>query len=597
MFARKIRPSRVAPALLILPALIVLLSCGDDDGPSRDAGTDADAGDAEAPIDAGPAMLPADWSDDVRAPVAEDVNDDPSIVEVNIEARVATVEYTPGVTTDVWTYNGSIPGPTIEANVGDTVIVHLTNSLPQETITHWHGLEVPAVMDGSHISQAAIAPGETFTYEFEVLTAAMYWYHPHFRSNEQVEKGLYGLLIVRDPEEDAALGIPENEIALALDDVLLDDSGQVADPFPADPVERAAMQINGREGNTFLVNGKVMPTLRVVSGIPVRMRLVDAANVRFFRVSIPGHTFHRIGTDAGLRSRATSHEPIGQVPRPGVEGETMSDPNEELGILLTPGERADVVFTPVGEPGDEMFLEWHDFRRGLHRLFRQPDDSIGMEHDHSDGKRAPVQIMRILFVDGGNSTDTVWEPPDTLREITAIPPPDAAVPPLTITLGHGMPDSATGDVMFFASLVDGMPKPFAMLGPDEGLEATVGETRMWEVSNLTMGHHNFHPHGFFFQPVEIEYVDMDNPENNRVVPFDVLENRDTIRIPARPGAMGRSRTILRLVTRFDDTGREGQVEAFGKSPTATSSGGWLAHCHILEHAGRGMMTFLNLREP
>ena len=74
---------------------------------------------------------------------------------------------------------------------------------------------------------------------------------------------------------------------------------------------------------------------------------------------------------------------------------------------------------------------------------------------------------------------------------------------------------------------------------------------------------------------------------------ELLENKDTIRVPARLGAKGTSKTIVRLAVRFDPTGREG-IEAYGKTPGETA-GGWIAHCHILEHAARGMTTFLNLR--
>jgi FtsP/CotA-like multicopper oxidase with cupredoxin domain len=85
-------------------------------------------------------------------------------------------------------------------------------------------------------------------------------------------------------------------------------------------------------------------------------------------------------------------------------------------------------------------------------------------------------------------------------------------------------------------MIDGMPQPFDVLTPEDALHARVGETRIWEITNMTGGMHNFHPHGFFFQPLEIEYVDQDHPERNRVVDaWPVLENKDTMRIPARRG--------------------------------------------------------------
>lgn len=93
---------------------------------------------------------------------AEDLNPDPTVVEVELIASVEQVKFGKSQWTDVWTYNGSTPGPTIEANIGDTIVVHFYNLLPEETTVHWHGVEVPANMDGSHIAQTPSHPADTF---------------------------------------------------------------------------------------------------------------------------------------------------------------------------------------------------------------------------------------------------------------------------------------------------------------------------------------------------------------------------------------------------------------------------------------------------
>ena len=85
-----------------------------------------------------------------------------------------------------------------------------------------------------------------------------------------------------------------------------------------------------------------------------------------------------------------------------------------------------------------------------------------------------------------------------------------------------------------------------------------------------------------------------NPENNYTIPAEYLEDKDTIILPARPGARGTSRTITRLAAHFTDEGREGQVTASGKVPTDTTSGGWVYHCHLLEHSYKGMISFLQV---
>ncbi len=251
------------------------------------------------------------WNGGIQPEAAYDVNPDPDIVEVYIVAYERNIRFGKGMgKTRVWTYNGGIPGPTINANVGDTLIVHFFNFLPEPSTIHWHGLELPANMDGSHIAQNPVAPGGYFRYEFDLLRASTFWYHPHVRSNEQVEKGLYGGLVVHDPETNAELGLPERESLLILDDVLLDENGQVAEPFPSDPLENAVTQANGREGNVLLVNGRAFASGKLEAGEPHRLRLLNASNTRFMRVSIPGHRLWRIGGDAGLLENPIEVLPI-----------------------------------------------------------------------------------------------------------------------------------------------------------------------------------------------------------------------------------------------------------------------------------------------
>ena len=81
-------------------------------------------------------LQPAGWDDQFKLSEAVDVNDDPHIVEITLEARVDTVTIAPGVDIDAWTYNGTIPGPLIRARVGDRVIVHYTNNLPRPSTVH-----------------------------------------------------------------------------------------------------------------------------------------------------------------------------------------------------------------------------------------------------------------------------------------------------------------------------------------------------------------------------------------------------------------------------------------------------------------------------
>lgn len=531
-------------------------------------------------------------------PTATDTDPDPDVVRVALTAAETTTRFERGTKTRVWAYNGSVPGPTIRAKVGDRLVVRFCNDLPPlapdgtgagPTTIHWHGVENVADMDGSDISQPGVPVGGCFTYDFPLLDAATFWYHAHIRTDVAVEQGLQGTLVVSDPAEDARLGLPEAGVVV-LDDVRLDGDGQIAPPRPADPLARTKTLLDGREGDLLLANGRSGQVVNVKLGEPLRLRLVNSANARFMRVSVPGQDVYRIGGDAGLLAAPERVTPVATVPDPDNPGATMSDPDLGSGLLLVPAERAEILLTPRGRPGDLVPVEWHDYPRGRHAPFYKPDGTIGFEDDPADG-RAPAEPLFWLRLTGAPSHASPL-PPAVLRPVEAIERTGAE--PLLSTFGHGPPTPA-GNVTFFAQTKNGAPLPFPAVTPEDAQDVSVGDVRVWEITNLSGSDHPFHAHGFFFQPLEIEYVDLDNPANNKVVPFDAVENKDTIRLPGRPGAAMRSRTILRAVTRFDDTGREGQVSAFGKTPSAGHSGGWLFHCHINEHSAEGMKSFIEVR--
>ena len=555
----------------------------------------------------------------------EDLNDDPDVVEVELVAKESLVTYRGEIPTQVYTYNGSIPGPLIKGKVGDTLIVHFYNELPEETTVHWHGVELPANMDGANIAQRAVPPGGYFRYEFKLLRPSLYWFHPHIRGNEQVERGLYGTLLVEDEYETKKLKLPKKQMVLVLDDIELDESGKITEAFPADPLLNAAVQVNGREGNHLLVNGAIEPDFKLTRGKAYRLRLVNTSNSRFMRIDIAGQRLWRIGGDSGLLEAPIEVAPIGQVPVPGdhmdgmdMDGmntgvgmgaggmapnmddgdashSMMSDPDPDKGVILTPGERADIVFVPTGDE-DQLVMKWHDFPRGRHSTAYNDAGKIMLGHLHNDGQQPPKTLATFTLKGkkkGHQKKADVkyWEPPASLREIAAVDVSNAET--LPVTMGHSMPD-AEGNVTFFVTMIDGVPYPFERVTAELAPKATTGETRIIEIANMTGGFHNFHIHGFVFQLIETQFVDMDDPENNYTVPAPYLEEKDTIILPGRPGAMGRSRSITRLAMHLDDTGREGQIVAFGKSPSDRHSGGWLYHCHILEHADRGMASFLQI---
>src|SRR5262249_41561162 len=157
----------------------------------------------------------------------------------------------PGERVQAWTYNGGIPGPLIRLHVGDRLIVHFSNHLPEPTTVHWHGIRVPFSMDGvpDH-SQPAVVPGESFTYDFVADDPGLFWLHPHVMSAAQVGFGLYGGVLVEDPRDGVGIDDP---LVLVLSDIGLDADGHSLEaPDSGGP----AGMVFGHEGNRVLVNGR-----------------------------------------------------------------------------------------------------------------------------------------------------------------------------------------------------------------------------------------------------------------------------------------------------------------------------------------------------
>jgi bilirubin oxidase len=195
----------------------------------------------------------------------------------------------PGSMTNTFAVNGNYLGPTLEWNKGDSVNIEINNLLGEETSLHWHGLHIPAAMDGG--PETVIAAGNSFTSSFRVMNpAATYWYHPHIHMNTeaQVRKGMAGLIIVRDTQE-AALNLPRN---YGFDDfpiLLQDRSYDASNQFLVNTL-----------GDSMLVNGTARPYLNV-PGQMVRLRILNGSAARVYKLGFSDNrTFYVIGSDGGL---------------------------------------------------------------------------------------------------------------------------------------------------------------------------------------------------------------------------------------------------------------------------------------------------------
>ena len=417
---------------------------------------------------------PEGWADELALNIPRDLNPDPDVVEIELEARVADIEFLDGYPTPAWTYGGTVPGPLIRAKVGDRVIVHFRNELPEATSIHWHGLRVPNEMDGvPGVTQDPVMTGGSFRYEFTVDDAGTYWYHPHINSAAQVGWGMYGPIVVEDPEDDEAFG---DDVVLVLSDIGLTDVGEF---LPADTGGEFG-DLFGREGTVVLVNGKVLPTLKVRKGKQQRWRIINAARARYYNVRMPGHTLVRLGGDNGLAERA----------------------EETYNVIVVPGERADVVFTPNDEPGTISTLQWVPVDRGFSSMFNRPR----------------VDMMHIETVDE--------------RPVTPAPLPHdlRVIEPIDISNAEERTLDLTIDTDFNNQVVMGINGiPYWNVVP---LEAAVGETHVWHLVNDTSFAHPFHLHGYFFQVLDDERV----PEWKDTV--DVPANTDlqiAVHFEGRPG--------------------------------------------------------------
>jgi len=392
-------------------------------------------------------LQPAGWKDGVALTEVVDRNSDPHIVEIDLEARVSSLEVVDGVRTDVWTYNGGLPGPLIRANVGDRLIVHFTNKLPDPTTVHWHGVRVPIEMDGvPGASQPEVRPGESFTYDFVLPDAGLFWYHPHVMSAAQVGFGLYGALLVDDPREDVHVA---DDLVLVLSDIGIDETtGAQHSPDSGGKLGT----LFGREGNYPLVNGRPFSphlTIPFRDGALQRWRIVNTAKSRFFNLVLG------------------SSQPFMLI---GVDGGRLEYSVEQDQLVIAPGERVDVLVAPRSEGDAPLVLQSFPFNRGFGSIeFRTVDDLV-------------------TFV-----------PSKTMPSI-----PPAPLPKLQSAIS---PMSPTGAVPIDLELVaNNSLGTFSIQGgplsKSNSIHAALGETQLWTITNHAVWAHPIHIHGFFFQVVD-----------------------------------------------------------------------------------------------
>jgi FtsP/CotA-like multicopper oxidase with cupredoxin domain len=225
--------------------------------------------------------------------------------------------------TDVWAYNGAVPGPTLRVRQAEPVRIVVENQLSQDTTVHWHGIRLPNAMDGvPGLTQRPIRSGEGFAYEFTPPDAGTFWYHSHANSLEQLGRGLAGAFIVEEPEPIAV----DRDIVWMLSDWRLTPDGQIAPSF-GNAMDAA---MSGHIGNVVTLNGSVPGDQPVKAGERLRLRLVNGALARMMALRFEGHRPTIVAIDG---QPCDPHEPDGGR------------------LLLGPAMRFDVVLDMQGAPG------------------------------------------------------------------------------------------------------------------------------------------------------------------------------------------------------------------------------------------------------
>ncbi|MDQ3023411.1 MAG: multicopper oxidase family protein [bacterium] len=461
-----------------------------------------------------------------------DVNPDPRIVEFDLVALESQVELQDGTRTTVWTYNGMLPGPLIEANAGDQVVVRFLNLLPEPTTIHWHGVRLIHAMDGSHASQHPVATGKTFEYRFTLPDPGLYWYHPHVNGSRQVARGLYGAIVVHGGSASAgsdggqAQGHVPPERVLVLSDIMLDSDSQVMDPSAAHqmtPLQHAL----GHEGNVLLVNGQIEPRIGMRPGSHERWRIVNCCTSRYINLAIPGQQFTVLGLDSDLAQQPALMD----------------------ALLLAPGERADILVSAPEESGAATLTALPYSR--IHGFEYDPGPPRTLSQISYSGKLAgnPAPV----FMHTALPTAPAIAAERGLQFAAKMDPAlDAVLPREAHMVGHG--DAGDGTAEFIINMRSFPNVPV--------IEAQLDTWEQWTINNHSEMDHPFHLHGFRFLVLDVNGVEP---------PLRCW--KDTVNLP---GSAGGDVTV-RLLVSFDG-----------------HPGLWPYHCHILHHQELGMMAEVNV---
>jgi len=443
-------------------------------------------------------------------PILLNESEETGVVEVSIEAKVAPINVN-GTMANLLTYNGFYPAHTIKVHREDLLRVNLKNSLSMLgtnilghdrdiTNLHTHGLHVSPSGNSDNM-MVMLMSGDTFTYEYDLSMqepSSLNFYHPHIHGSvaEQYWGGMAGALDVAD--EISALSDFETHIVF-LKDISL--SGSEPEPYTT-----MMDFMHGKEGNTVMVNGLVNPVLNIQPGQVQRWRVINASNARFYKLSLESHTLYVVGTEGGL----------------------LDKPYAMSSLLLSPGERVDVLIKANQSVKNYRLLSLPYNRGG---------SSMGQQ----------VTLMTVAYK-GSRVNDSV--PTIINPSAVRINPPITKTEQLYLSMGQ-MKGYING--ISFEMLSDGTMNCAE-------IHSMLGTYEVWEIINQSGMDHPFHQHVNPCQVLSISGGDSGYASFYTTAPAW----KDVVLIPKK----GRAK-ILVPVTDYD-----------GMS---------MFHCHIVEHEDIGMM--------
>jgi multicopper oxidase len=455
----------------------------------------------------------------------------PTSTDVSLAAGETDIDLG-GVNVHTWAYGNQVPAREIRLKKGERLRAELTNAMPQDVTVHWHGIALVNGMDGvPDLTQAAVPNGKKFTYDFVVPDAGTYWFHSHVGT--QLDRGLYGPLIIEDPSEKVDY---DDELVVVLDD-WIDGTGTNPDQVlenlrktgmkpmaPGGPGVTPTSPLGEDGGDVtypfFVINGRVAADPQVVdyrAGQRIRLRAINAGSDTAFRVAVPNATMRVIQTDG---------YPVVPV--------------QAISVILGMGERVDAIIT-VNESLPLVAVP--------------------------EGKQGHAQLN--LRVNNAPSSVNV---DDFVASVRTMAPLDTATlsPTPEVTLPVKAPDQVidahlTGPVNGYTWPVNGtLYNP-----PNDGVAVKPKQRVRIRFVNESMMYHPFHLHGHTFQVMTADARSREGTADarSRGAPATVAKARkDTVLVPPK-------QTV--------------EVDFDTNNP-----GRWINHCHNTYHLEAGMAFFV-----